>query len=144
MTAASRITACWKHATISLIIVACFQHATSRIGHAPHTALTSFVSCGVIEISCLRHGIKSRPFSDELFHTKLLNALYDNLLLVFVEQQTEFQSIDKSSSLNLLSRIFNVLKSGPIKLYLMAKTTTATIYSFGIHGNAFSSSLNAA
>ena len=38
-----------------MVIVVCLWHTASRIRHIPQTALTPFVSCGVIEISCRWH-----------------------------------------------------------------------------------------
>ena len=38
-----------------MVIVVCLWHSVSRTRRIPHTALTPFVSCGFIEISCRWH-----------------------------------------------------------------------------------------
>ena len=38
-----------------MVIVVCLWHTASRAHRIPHTALTPFVSYGVIEISCRWH-----------------------------------------------------------------------------------------
>ena len=61
-----REVACWKHATIIKLIVACFQHAVIREAAViPHTAASAL--CGVTKMACLLHAfwILSRHCFDD-------------------------------------------------------------------------------
>ena len=65
-------------------IVVCLRHTAAHTHRVPHTALTSFVSCGVTEMACILHAAGFGPyflvhnnltFNEFLFFQQLVDFL---------------------------------------------------------------------